>query len=329
MLDSPLRISVVLCTCNGQPHLPRQLRSLADQERPPDELLIFDDCSTDATPDIARHFASTAPFPVRFQVNPVRLGATQNFQSAIAAAAGDIIAPCDQDDVWYPEKLARISETFAATGADLVFSDADLVDAALRPLGRRLWQSIGFTPAEQRRAAGAKLWPLLLRFNAVTGAAMAFKSTWRDLLLPIPDGWSHDGWIGLLLSMLGNCRWIDEPLWCYRRHPTQQIGPGHATFSAQIAGARRMDREYFQSLANNFTGAIDRIGPRDIDLPAARALRDKILHCRLRAAMRAPGANWPLLISRELFSGRYWTCGLGWRSLMQDVWLRSSHGSPS
>jgi hypothetical protein len=316
MTDSPRRISVVLCTCNGQAYLARQLRSLADQERLPDELLIFDDASTDATADIAGRFASTAPFPVQFRINPVRLGTTGNFQSAIAAASGEIIACCDQDDVWYPEKLARLAEAFACTDADLVFSDADLVDAELRPLGQRLWQSIGFT------APAGQLWRVLLRFNAVTGAAMAFKGSRRDLLLPIPAGWSHDGWIGLLLSMLGKCQWIDEPLWCYRRHPAQQIGPAPATLAGRIAQARRMDRQYFQSLADNFTAVVDRIGPRAIEFAAARGLRDKILHCRLRAAMRAPGSNGPGLMARELFSGRYWTCGLGLRSLAQDLWLR-------
>src|SRR5581483_2986961 len=128
-----MTLSIVMATFNGAAHLPRQLRSLAAQERLPDELVVSDDGSTDQTATILHGFAEQAPFPVRLLTNDRPLGSTANFEVAIAAATGDIIAPCDQDDVWYPEKLKRIEAAFDATPRpSLVFSDADVVDEQLR-----------------------------------------------------------------------------------------------------------------------------------------------------------------------------------------------------
>src|SRR4051812_23010348 len=137
-------ISVALCTFNGAEYLPAQLASIAAQSRLPDELVVHDDASSDGTPALVEAFVAQAPFPVRLHRHAERLGSIRNFDSAIAACAGDLIALSDQDDVWRPDKLRAIARRFDAdAGVGLVFSDADLVDAALRPIGRGPWGSIG------------------------------------------------------------------------------------------------------------------------------------------------------------------------------------------
>jgi len=182
-----MRISVVLCTRNGAKHLQRQLRSLLDQQRPPFEVIARDDASSDGTAKTLQSFAAVAPFPVRVTINPQALGTAGNFQAAIADAEGDVIAPCDQDDVWYPEKLSQFEVAMAGSDSpDLAFCDADLVDEQLRPLGRTQWESIRFNRRQQEIAAG-NLWKVLSRFNVVSGIAMAFSARRRDLLLPIPE----------------------------------------------------------------------------------------------------------------------------------------------
>ena len=124
------RLSVALATYNGERYLGEQLESILRQTRLPDELVIFDDASTDSTPAIVQEFAKAAPFPVRFQINAERLGSTRNFEAAIRACSGDIIFLCDQDDVWYPDKIARMEERFIKDPeAGAVFTDADLTYA--------------------------------------------------------------------------------------------------------------------------------------------------------------------------------------------------------
>ena len=133
-----MRLSIALCTYNGSAYLSEQLESLAAQTRTPDELVVCDDNSTDGrTVEMVRAFARNSPFAVRFSVNRKTLGPKKNFQRAIARCQGDVIFLCDQDDVWEPNKLARIEETLlAAPEAGFVFTDAEVVDEDLRILSQ-------------------------------------------------------------------------------------------------------------------------------------------------------------------------------------------------
>lgn len=110
----PPVFSIALCTFNGQRYLPAQLDSFLAQTRPPDELIVCDDGSTDDTPRLVEAYAAQAPFPVRFHRNAVNLGVVQNFGQAIDRCQGDWIFLSDQDDLWMPEKLARFDEAMAA-----------------------------------------------------------------------------------------------------------------------------------------------------------------------------------------------------------------------
>src|SRR3954470_19039846 len=83
--------SVAMCTYNGARFLGAQLASVAAQTRPPDELVVCDDRSTDETADIVRAFASRAPFPVRLHVNEENLGSTKNFERALSFCEGEVI----------------------------------------------------------------------------------------------------------------------------------------------------------------------------------------------------------------------------------------------
>src|SRR3712207_5958138 len=144
--------SVAMCTYNGARFLGAQLASVAAQTRTPDELVVCDDRSTDETARVVRDFAKSAPFPVRLHVNEENLGSTRNFERAVSMCEGDLIALCDQDDVWLPQKLARLEEEFARDASALaVFSDAGVVDEEARPAGQGLWESVGVRPEELAR----------------------------------------------------------------------------------------------------------------------------------------------------------------------------------
>ena len=173
--------------------------------------------------------------PVRLHFNPETLGSTKNFEKAIGLCAGDVIALSDQDDYWLPEKLARVEEALSsALDVGMVFSDAEIVDESLHPLGCRLWQYLKFERGEQKSVRGGNAFDLLLARNIVVGATMAFRSRFKELILPIPDEFDlrfddgriliHDGWLSLLISATAGVAVIDEPLIMYRQHPKQQVG---------------------------------------------------------------------------------------------------------
>ena len=101
-----VRISVIMCTYNGAAYLGEQLDSLRTQTLPPHELVVQDDGSTDGTMDLLRDYQQRHPgLRIRLFANPERLGYNRNFLTAVQRAEGDLIACCDQDDVWHADKL--------------------------------------------------------------------------------------------------------------------------------------------------------------------------------------------------------------------------------
>jgi len=222
-----MQISIAMSSYNGAVYLPEQLASIAAQTRLPDELIVCDDCSTDSTVAIVEEFARRAPMPVKLQINERNLGSNRNFERAIASCTGDVIALSDQDDVWRSDKLHMIEDAFArAPDAGLVFSDAEIVDENLNSLGSRMWAEVGLNGAKRKLFEVGRSLDVLIPGWTVTGATMAFRSRYRDLILPIPDEipMIHDGWIALAVAAVAGTTLIAEPLIKYRQHIRQQVG---------------------------------------------------------------------------------------------------------
>jgi glycosyltransferase involved in cell wall biosynthesis len=218
------RISVALCTYNGERFLPQQLDSIAKQTRLPDELVVCDDRSTDRTAEIVREFAASVSFPVKLVENDENLGSTKNFEKAIGLCSGDLIALCDQDDKWFPVRLERCEqELLAHPEVGLVFSDGDIIDDQNLPIGKTLWQTFHFTAALRRELLAGN-YDLLVKYRFVTGATVMVRAGLRDRFLPIPSGWIHDEWIAAIVQAFSDLNPIDEPLVFYRQHTSQQVG---------------------------------------------------------------------------------------------------------
>jgi glycosyltransferase involved in cell wall biosynthesis len=100
---TPLRITVVVPALDEAERLPRCLASLAAQTRPPDEVVVVDNGSADATADLA------AAAGARVVHEPER-GIWPAAATGYDAATGDVIARVDADSVLPPGWLARVDE---------------------------------------------------------------------------------------------------------------------------------------------------------------------------------------------------------------------------
>lgn len=240
-------VSVALCTHNGAVHLGELLNSLVSQTRRPDELVVQDDASEDSTTELLAAFAERAPFPVRIEQNPVRLGSTRNFEAALARCSGRVVALADQDDVWYPSKLDRLAHEFELDPTiTMVFSNADLIDEDGRPIGRSLWDTRRVGRVLRRnRVVPARLFA---RRALTTGCTMAIRRRAVEAALPFPDELAderapmrHDRWLSLIAASVGTVQAIPEPLLAFRVHPRQETGVlvgAHFPLALALASAR-------------------------------------------------------------------------------------------
>lgn len=206
-----IRISVALPSYNGAAFIEEQLESISKQERLPDELIVCDDGSSDHTVELIRRFAARAPFSVRIEENPVRLGVTKNFEKVISHCGGDLIFLSDQDDVWFPAKIRTMQSLLEANAAvQIAVNDAVLVEHDLSLRAPSLLSNT-------TRAKG-------LEEEFYPGCCTVVRKTFRDLCLPFPvrsDGslpFGYDGWLNFVGSLLSVKQVVRSPLQYYRRH---------------------------------------------------------------------------------------------------------------
>ncbi len=327
MTAPKLRISVALCTYNGSRFLPEQLASIAAQTRLPDEMVVCDDGSSDATPEIVTEFGKTVSFPVRFFRNTQNLGVAKNFEKAIGLCTGDLIALSDQDDVWMPEKLARQAEMMEhdpALGG--IFSDAELIDQNSRLIGKQLWRLGSFTTSRQKSFRAGKGASVLLNRNVVAGATLMVRANLRAQWLPIPQPWHHDGWIAWMLLLYSKLEFDQNQLIMYRLHENQQTGVPLLQSLRLTLGAR-LTKGKREEPAKHLARA------RELEilhqlLVSRRDPRSQAVLPALRQAIRffsdcgTPYENYLLRISRILRN----TCNYqryenGWKSLIRDLVL--------
>ncbi len=280
-------ISVAMATYNGEAFVLPQLESIAKQTRPPDELIITDDGSTDRTIEIVETFARSAPFEVHIHRNERRLGYRANFMFAFSLCKSDLIAVCDQDDLWDARKLEVAHTAFTNPDVLLFFHDAWLIDAD----GRRRGEAniIKLPPLNQPLS----FYPLVnpLGFSIVfRRVLLSFSKYWKHSF----DTWepsnrmAHDQWLSFLSSVYGVIAASDLKLVDYRQH-------GRNTYGWHTPSLWRRYKHNFQNNSHSYlmlssvaearADLLDLSGP---DLSSAwkiRALTGAIMYRQLAARL--------------------------------------------
>jgi glycosyltransferase involved in cell wall biosynthesis len=222
-----ISVSVAMATYNGQKFIREQLDSLAAQHHVPSELVITDDASSDKTVAIAEQFATGAPFPVHIYRYGNRLGYRANFMRAASFCTSDVIAFCDQDDVWSPRKLALCVKPFRDPAVLLAYHNAEVVTEAGERLGSLDYlASAPMTPPLSLCPIGWNT-PSALGFTEVFRRSILKFSDLREMSLDYNDlraPMAHDQWVFFIASVFGHIVYIGNALASYRQHGSNRFG---------------------------------------------------------------------------------------------------------
>lgn len=230
-IDTP--IAICLATYNPDPPLlARQLESIRAQTRRDFTCIIHDDGSRlDRWAAIEELARADERFRI-FRAERNR-GFYRNFEAALALVppTTPYVALSDQDDVWYPDKLAACIERLDANPrTQLVYSDMRIVRGDGHVVASTYWN---------RRRNNFRNFDTLLFANTVTGAASMFRGALLDAALPFPPEQGptfHDHWLACAAFVAGGLDYIDRPLYDYTQHGSNVIG--HSSFGPlSVAGA--------------------------------------------------------------------------------------------
>lgn len=319
------RVSIALATFNGENYFAEQLCSFVEQTRLPDELVISDDCSTDATVQIAREFAEKVQFEVKIIVNASNLGYAQNFSQALELCTGDVVFLSDQDDLWLPSKIETMLRQFAAEPeAQLLIHDLEYCRECLTPIGQ--------TKIERMRGH------FDLNYKFVVGMATALRGPFLKLCLPIPaaKGWSHDFWLHRCADVLGKKRIMHEVLALYRRHSANASHAGNlnvdfVTTAAHFKAGKFKNKTFLSGVQAQvlcewlqaIQGALLEQGylsPDDLDrVTTTEKHRLECITARSEILAKNQWQRlWPVLVFWKRGGYRFFS---GWKSVVKDVFF--------
>lgn len=221
-----IKISVALCTYNGEKYIRDQLNSILNQSKPIDELIIFDDCSNDNTVDVTNDTLKNTSISWKLVKNEKNIGFVKNFERAICCCTGDVIFLSDQDDYWMPNKVERVICSFLSDDKCLiVISDAELVNQDLNSIGLSLWKAERLIVTSMNYNL-SQIFKIILRRTGFLGCTMAFKKEVIPVALPFCKDLGHDEWIlyNTVLFFSGKISIIKENLMLYRQHQQNLFG---------------------------------------------------------------------------------------------------------
>lgn len=221
-----MKISVGICTFNGQEYLRKQLNSILEQTLPVNEIVICDDGSNDATWTILQDYKFRYADLIQIKQNSENLKSIKNFEQVLSLCSGDIIFLSDQDDVWAANKVEEYISYFEAHPAiNVLCSNGYIVDQKDSIVDAiTIWDTPQILAKKNEKIN--YFYSICYCGNIATGATMAIRKEYLPHILPIPDSkdMHHDEWIALTASFQNSFVLLDKKLFYYRVHPDQQIG---------------------------------------------------------------------------------------------------------
>lgn len=215
-----MKISVVMTTYNGEKYIEDQLTSIIKQSRQPDEVIIYDDSSTDKTVELVNNFIRDHALENwSFYINHINLGWKDNFFEASKKATGDIIFFSDQDDVWKEDKIEIMSFAMEKYGMGALYGEKDFIDQ----------NNMEHPERNEKRKFSGKIEQISLSKSFYTiktlGCCMCVSRFVLDkyLELGFPEG-GHDSQCGRIAILYSSLWHIDIPVINYRVHRNNTSG---------------------------------------------------------------------------------------------------------
>lgn len=241
------KISIVLPVHNGSVYIADSINSILAQTYKNWELIIVDDCSTDSTPEIIRHYTESDSRIIIYR-NERNLGLPNSLNAGFSLASGDYYTWTSDDNLYLPEALEKMIDVLEKEPEFLmVYADFTIIDTS----GNRI---------EERKLPK----PQYIVTRNICGACFLYRAETAKQIGPYdPEtvlAEDYDYWIRIYKQ--GNIRHLSEILYLYRMHPkslsstkrelvkeqTYKVIEKHFLFLYETARKNHMIFEFFDGI---------------------------------------------------------------------------------
>lgn len=229
-------VDIVMTSYNCEKFIGKQIESIFAQTYKNWHLIISDDHSTDSTLAIAQKYQRHTPDKITIIDNEKNSGVGANFQIGLSLTTAPLIAVCDVDDVWLPQKLSTQVE-FMDGHPDVILCHHDLkiVDEKLEVTHDSFWRYLRGDEIKEKVVNETRLSDIIER-NYVAGPAIMFREKLKGHLISIEGSRiAQDYWIALNATALGRVMAIPEQLLLYRQRQSSLQGAEKRTAKFYIS----------------------------------------------------------------------------------------------
>jgi len=236
-------VSVLSPCYNHERHIDEYVGGLLAQSYRNLEIIIIDDCSTDASWEVLKSHedALRSAFPrVILERNAANLGLLGTMERMAGMVTGEYLCTVDTDDFFYPERVKKgVDWLDAHPETDVVHSDLDFHYQKEGRLARKHWASLG------RSIPQGWIFEQLMHENFILGCTATCRSkpflACADYRLFRERGYrTADYAVFLKMSRAGRIDYLDEALACYR------VVRGSISHAADGRGDLEWKKAYFQ-----------------------------------------------------------------------------------
>ena len=208
--DRPI-VTFALFTYNQERFVREAVESTLAQTYQPLQVIISDDCSTDATPKLIQEItdAYVGPHTVQVLKNSDNIGVCAHVNAVMGEIHNDLIVVAAGDDISAPNRVEEVVKVWKRTGASAVYCGSRIIDEDSKVVGD--W----VVPTYQSKIAIRTGFKGLMFY----GAGAAYDRQIFDRFGPLPLGIRNEDYnLAMRATLMGGVAYAPEPLLSYRQH---------------------------------------------------------------------------------------------------------------
>lgn len=214
------KVDILLATYKPNiTYLKEQIESILNQTHKNIKLYISDDYSNEQEVIETLETYAKKDDRIELYVQEKNLGYIKNFEFLLTKSTAKYVAFCDQDDIWYPNKIEKSLNTLIEKNVDLIYCNSKHINENDEII------NLNYFKHKNMPLVKGKNNILTISRYLGLGCSQIFTSEVRQKMLPYKESVMAHDWLASFIASEGKgVDYIEEPLFSYRLHTSNVFG---------------------------------------------------------------------------------------------------------